>query len=123
MALYRFNTDNTEEFFITIMASLPNLRTVCNELAEIRYKWFQFGVELGIPRSRLELFKKEEDPFSAVVDYWLRGNVEGLPISWQSVVEALESSYVGETGLANYIKKKFCQQGGQYHRKNGTMCS
>ena len=57
-------------------------------------------------------FRKEEDSLSAAIDYCLRGNGEGAPLSWASVVKALQSSHVGETGLAKRIKNKYCQNEG-----------
>ena len=58
----------------------------------------------------LEKFEKGDDPLSAVVDYWLNGNVaDPIPISWKSIVKALNSKAVGETALAEEINKKYCQ--------------
>ena len=54
-------------------------------------------------------FKQEGDILSAAVDYWLSGNVPDVPITWESVVEALESDYVGEPGCATKIRTKYCQ--------------
>ena len=87
------------------------LRIICDELGEVAHKWFKIGVQLGIPRHILKEFEKETDPLSAVIDYWLNGNVEDLevPVSWRSVVAALESRHVMETGLANRISRKYCQ--------------
>ena len=95
------------------------LRLVCDELGVIKHLWFEFGVQMGIPRSKLEEFREVKDPLSAVVDYWLRGNVEGVPISWESVVKALNSSHVGETGLAKRIRISHCKQVGS-KAKRGT---
>ena len=79
------------------------------ELGNIQHKLFKFGIQLGIPHGKLKEFEKEADPLSTVVDYWLNGNVKGVPVSWKSVVEALESSHVDESGLANSISKKYCK--------------
>ena len=70
----------------------------------VAHKWFKIGVQLGIPYNKLKEFEKEDDPLSAAVNYWLSGNVKEVPVSWSSIVAALESSHVGETGLANRIK-------------------
>ena len=80
------------------------------ELGKIKYKWFEIGIQLGISYGKLKEFEKEVDPLSAIIDYWLNGNVKGDPVSWRSVVAALESSHVDETGHADSIKKKYCQQ-------------
>lgn len=86
------------------------LRTICNELGIIKYKWFEIGVMLGIPRGKLMEFRKLDDPLAAAVDYWLNRNVENVPLSWRSIVKAVESSHVSETGLAKRISKKYCQK-------------
>ena len=78
------------------------------ELGEVAHKWFKIGVQLSISRGKLKEFENEADPLSAVIDYWMNGNVEEVPVSWRSVVAALESSHVGETGLANSISRKYC---------------
>ena len=80
------------------------------ELGKVKHKWFEIGIQLGISRGKLKEFEKEVDPLSAIIDYWLNRNVKGVPISWRSVVAALESSHVDETGLANTINEKYCQQ-------------
>ncbi len=101
-----------------------DLRTICNALVRIETKWFRIGIQLGIPRSKLEKFKKDEDdPLSAVVDYWLQGNItESVsPISWNSIVAALKSEYVGEPGLAEKISKKYCEQEDTKIEKGATI--
>ena len=89
-----------------------DMRAICEALGDVETKWFKIGVQLGIPRSKLQEFKKDEDPLSAVVDYWLRGNVTEsvTPISWATIVKVLKSKYVGEPGLAEKINKDYCQQ-------------
>ena len=88
------------------------MRTICGELGVIAFKWFKIGVELGVSHGKLKEFEQEDDPLAAVIHYWLDVNVEVLevPVSWGSIVAALKSSYVGETGLANRISRKYCQQ-------------
>ena len=88
------------------------MKNICDALGSVETKWFKIGIQLGIPRDKLQEFKKEDDPLSAVVDYWLRGNVEEsvAPISWKTIVAALKSKYVGEPALAEEISKKYGQQ-------------
>lgn len=89
-----------------------NLRTICNELSEVRYKCSKIGVQLGIPNYKLKEFG-EEDPLVAIVDYWLRGNVkDAYPFTWKSVVEVLKSSHVDASGLAERINAKYCLKEG-----------
>jgi len=86
------------------------MRTLCRELGSIKCKAFEFGVMLGIPVYKLMEFKKEDDPLALSLDYWLKGMVEEVSVSWRSVVEALESDYVEEKVLAEKIKKTYCKQ-------------
>ncbi len=75
-----------------------------------QYKWFEIGIQLGIPRHKLKWFRKEDDPLSAVIDYWLCGNVESVPLTWRSVVEVLKSDHVDESDLkelkGSIVKRK-----------------
>ena len=97
-----------------------SLRVICEELSTVKYKSFDIGIQLGVPHHKLKEFKKEVDPLSEAVNYWLNGNAEEVPVSWMSVVAALESSHVEETGLAKKIKKKYCQQQNAL-QDNGTV--
>ncbi len=94
---------------VLVLADLT-LRTICKELGRASHKWFKIGILLGIPRHVLKQYEKEDDPLSAVIDYWLEGNAEATaaPISWYSITEALDS--VKEAALADKISKKYCQQ-------------
>ena len=92
------------------------------ELGKVAHKWFKIGVQLGVPHGKLKGFEKEADPLAAVIDYWLNDNVEDaeVPVSWKSVVAALESSYVGETGLANKISRRYCPMHQNEIERKGT---
>lgn len=89
-----------------------DLRTICNELGVVKFKWFEICSQLGVPHGKLMEFKKEDDPIAAGVDYWLNENVEGVPVSWRLIVKALQSGRVRETQLAQRISDKYCQQEG-----------
>lgn len=66
-------------------------------------------MKLGIPYEKLMEFKTHQDPLAALIDYWLRGNVPKVPVSWSFIVEALTSEYLGEAGLARRISRSYCQ--------------
>ncbi len=85
-----------------------DLRTICNELALVKHKLSMIGVQLGVPHPKMIDFENSADPLAAVIDYWLRGNVEGVPLTWRSVVDALMCPHVDEPGLAKHIKEKYC---------------
>ena len=81
------------------------------ELKDVAYMWFKIGIQLGIPHGKLKEFEKEVDPLSTMIDFWLRGNVEEVPVSWRSIVTALDN--VSEIGLAGRISKKYCNDKGK----------
>ena len=87
------------------------MREICNALATVKYKWFSIGIQLGIPPHKLKEFEKGADPLVETVDYFLKGNVEGVPLSWDSIVTALKSDHVGEPALAKHLKNVYTQQG------------
>ena len=74
----------------------------------MRYKWWDIGKKLHVPYHKLKEFEKEVDPLAAVINYWLNGNVKDVPVTWRSIVAALESSSVDERGLAKIIMDKYC---------------
>lgn len=84
----------------TCSPALLDLKTVCDELGSVEHKSHKIGVMLGIPHHNLEMFRKDDNPLSAIANFWLCGNVEGAEISWKSIAKALGSSFVGEPALS-----------------------
>ena len=76
-------------------------------LSTAKHKWFEIGMQLGLPYHKLEEFKEKRDPLAAVIDYWLRLNVKDVPVTWRSIVDALKSDQVDESGLAKSIEEKY----------------
>ena len=89
-----------------------DLKNILVPLESIKTKWFEIGIQLGIPRNKLKELEGEDNPLSAVIDYWLRGNVRetSVPISWKSIMAALKSEHVGHPELAEQISKKYYQK-------------
>ena len=80
-------------------------------MGNLKHKTDKIGVQLGIAYNKLRELQEESDPLAAAIDYWLKGNAkEGVPPSWQSVVAALRSTQVDESGLAGEIEKKYCSE-------------
>ena len=65
---------------------------------------------VGHSSSQVE-FEKGADPLVETVDYFLKGNVEGVPLSWDSIVTALKSDHVGGPALAKHLQIVYTQQG------------
>ena len=95
--------------FYTFFSVVPILKTLLNDLTPVGDKWRKIGIQLGIPNFKLRIFEKDDDPLINSLDYWLHGNTD-IPITWESVVAALESPSVGELGLAKELKEKYCME-------------
>ena len=74
----------------------------------MKVKYTQIGVQLGVSYNKLQEFKKEDFPLAALLNYCLQGNVEGQPLTWRAIVDALRSDTVEEAKLAQKIEKKYC---------------
>lgn len=86
------------------------MRTICNELANVAYKSFKIGTQLGVPYPKLKEFEKDDDHLSSTFHYLLSNGTPGsIPLTWMHIVEALNSDHVGEHGLAKAISSKFCK--------------
>ena len=93
--------------FYHIYAIGPSLRTLLNELAPLRHIWRKISIQLGISSNHLHVFEKsDDDPFTESLDFWLNGNTD-VPVTWGSVVAALESPHVGECVFAKRLREKW----------------
>ena len=94
-----------------ILFSELNLRSVTNELVSVMAKWYHIGVQLGVNPAKLEEietnYQKADRRFSEVIKFWLRRNIRSrVAVSWESLVEVLESPFVDEEGLAMRLREK-----------------
>ena len=82
-----------------------------NELVDVTDKWRPFGVQLRISNSKLNVIEKnnssEEERFSAVLEYWMDNPSEKAPLTWETIVKALESPNVEKGALAKKIRKEY----------------
>jgi hypothetical protein len=86
-----------------------DLRTITNELGSVIDKWFQIGIQLGLSEFKLRQIRADCHTvhmcFTEVISFWLNGNTK-VAVSWESLVEVLESSFVDEKGLASSLREK-----------------
>ena len=86
-----------------------DLRNVTNELVSVMAKWYLIGVQLGINDVKLEEiennYQRADRRFFEVINFWLWGNTP-VAVSWESLVEVLESPFVNEKGLARRLREK-----------------
>ena len=92
------------------MTAVLDLRSVTNELGSVMDKWFQIGVQLGLSETKLHQIESNHRTadrcFSEVVIFWLKGNTQ-VAVTWKSLVEVLESSFINERGLAKRLREKY----------------
>ena len=72
-------------------------------------KWFRIGIQLGLSESKLRQIGADyhtvDMRFTEVISFWLNGNTQ-VPMSWESLVEVLESRFVDEEGLAMRLRER-----------------
>ena len=90
-----------------------NLKNLMNALSKVESKWFTIGIQLNIDHGRLESFENNSRGYcgkslAKVLNYWLKENTD-VAVTWQSIVDVLESDSVCEMSLASEIKTRNCQ--------------
>ena len=80
-----------------------------NELSSVIDKWFRIGIQLGLDESKLSQIEADHHGvdrcFSEVISFWLKGNTQ-IPVTWESLIEMLETSFVNEKGLSKRLRGK-----------------
>ena len=83
--------------------------SITNELGSVIDKWFLIGIRLGVSEAKLRQIEANyhtvERCFSEMISFWLNGNTR-VAVSWKSLIDALESQFVNERGLANQLREK-----------------
>jgi hypothetical protein len=95
--------------FNFVRLAVLDLRNVTNELVSVMAKYYRIGVQLRVDQAKIEEIENNypttDRRFSEVIKIWLRGNTP-VTMSWESLVEVLESPFVGEEGLARRLREK-----------------
>ena len=90
--------------------SEKDLLNVMEELADVRAKWYNIGLGLGLSVGTLNSIGTEHsnnsDSLRATLMKWL--NAYSPPPTWSKVVEALRTKTVDEARLAANLEHKFC---------------
>ena len=92
--IYPITVTSTERLSL----STSTLKEVQRSLWEVRYKWYQIGIELGIPIATLEVILQNnhrdiDKCFTSMLSEWLR-NFHGDSPCWKTMAEALQSKPV-----------------------------
>ena len=87
------------------------LKALLNELHSVRVNWYNIGLELSIPYTELNCFRKmysdPSDSLREVLIHWLKTAVDPPP-TWEAVVTALRSPLINEMNVAAQLESKYC---------------
>ena len=101
------------------------LGALLNQLHLVRARWYNIGLQLGIPYNTLDCFKQmysdPSDLMREMLKHWLQTAVKPHP-SWEAVVAALRSHCVDEQLVAEQLESKYCTlvQSVMHENKNPT---
>jgi len=91
---------------------MDDLKTILNDTAPCRAKWYNLGIQLRVDMGTLESielqYKAPGDQLREVVKAWLK-SVENP--TWGAMIDALKSPDINETRLASKLQQKYCFSG------------
>ena len=87
--------------------TVDNLRVLTKELHNVRAKWYNIGVQLGVSVGTLKAIKEQylNDPTDCLRETLTSLLISSIP-TWTNIVDAL--SVVGEVRLAADLQYKYC---------------
>ena len=95
---------------VTIIGSEPTLALLMDEVATNTNKWEMIALHLDIDQVFIERIDRQQrgdiqNCFYEVFAKWKKQLKR--PFTWSVIIDALRSPSVGETALANDLKKKY----------------
>ena len=87
--------------------TVDDLRVLTKELNDVRAKWYNIGVQLGVSVGTLKAIEKQylNDPTDCLRETLTTLLISSTP-TWTNIVDAL--SVVGEVRLAADLEQKYC---------------
>ena len=90
--------------------SLDDLRHIIEALIEVKHKWLQIGIQLGLSPSTLECIEGQcstnfDKALYEMIKEWLK--LSDQPHTWNDIVHALRLKSVDEGNLAGKIEKEW----------------
>ena len=99
--------------------TISDLKKVRSKTYEVRSKWRDIGLELGVPEDTLDCIERENydisSRFQKMYSHWLK-TTDPKP-TWKALVTALEEPAIGEYGLADTLRQKYCPSAKRKQRK------
>ena len=90
---------------------LEDIRYVIEALTEVKLKWFQIGLQLGLPHSTLDCIESKcsnnyDKALYEMIKEWLK-LVSDQPHTWNDIVHTLTLQSVNEGRIADKIEKQW----------------
>ena len=99
-----------------ILKEAPNEDVLINLFADIHDKWYEIGLNLKVPRTVLDNFKKSNDDdlekLRKVIFSWK--NTQPSPVTWETVITTIKSPVVSNEKMADMIRR-FLDEGKSYN--------
>ncbi len=91
------------------MLGISDLRVLLEELFEVRFKWYNVGLGLGLPVDVLKAIRYDchsqcLDCLREMLTAWLKS---GCNTTWEKIFEVLNSQTVGEVVLSHSLAAKY----------------
>ena len=85
-----------------------DLDLLTQELNGVKQKWYEIGVDLGLPYTVQNIRSKYSDP-DVCLKMMLEKQLEVFPTTtWRNIVDALRNPDIGEYQLADQLEAKYC---------------
>ena len=99
-----------------ILKEAPNEDVLINLFADIHDKWYEIGLNLKVPRTVLDNFKKSDDDdlqkLRKVIFSWK--NTQPSPVTWETVIITINSPVVNNEKMVDMIRR-FLDEGKSYN--------
>lgn len=91
-----------------------HLRYVIEALVDIKHKWYEVGLQLGLSSSVLDGIEEQcsqnlDKALREMLKKWLK-EVGDKPHTWTDITDALRRKSVGESKVADEIESKYINQ-------------
>ena len=94
---------------VGILRQTPDTVTLCHLLIDIDCMWYEIGLSLGVHLSVLDNLKRSQGcsyyKLKKVIQNWK--DTKPSPITWETVISAIESPFVNSKKIANGIRHNF----------------
>ena len=104
----------TASFSCAVTLSSGDLKTLVNELHEVRADWYDLGVQLRMETHDLDAFRLENQNdtkkcLRQMLSLWLLQEFPSPP-SWERVADALSSPAIDRPTVTKRIRRTYCSQ-------------